>query len=172
MSNDAMPNTTAPNLLDQYTASEIMTKSLLAVREDWTIVELAHFLVSNGISGAPVVDNGEQLIGVVSVTDIARHTSMSDDNNSGPERHGYYTNDLDFDLDYGVLDDMNKSAMGECYVKDIMTDTVFDVSPSTSATDVSQAMINNKIHRVFVSDDRKVIGVISALDILAIATKP
>lgn len=171
MSTNAMPDTTAPKSLDQYSAREIMTKSLLAVQEDWTIAELAQFLVSNGISGAPVVNEREQLIGVVSVTDIARHASMNEDRSKSSERHGFYTNDLDFDLDYDLLDESSESSMDEHYVKDIMTDTVFDVSPDTSANDVSQAMINNKIHRVFVSENRRVIGVISALDVLAIATK-
>lgn len=158
------------NPLNQYQAKQIMTKSLLAAKQDWSVAELAEFLVSSGITGAPVVNSQEQLIGVVSVTDIARHASLNSDVESPNSGRDYYINNLDFDHEHSLFEEMEPSAMGETQVHEIMTPTVFDVAADTSVNEVSKAMIQNKIHRVFVSENKKVIGVISALDVLNLVT--
>lgn len=156
--------------LQEYTAREIMTSSLLAAHESWTVAELAQFLVSNGITGAPVVDDDEQLVGVVSVTDVARFASMEHDESDGRGHHGYYTDSLDFDTRFDYLEEMSEPHMEASTVADIMTPSVFDMDAATSANLVAREMVANGIHRVFISDAGKIIGVVSALDILQIVT--
>lgn len=53
-------------------AADVMHRGVLTVRESLTVRELSEFLLQNGISGAPVVDAGGRLMGVVSQTDIVR----------------------------------------------------------------------------------------------------
>src|ERR1700709_831290 len=53
------------------TAADVMNPRVLAASADWTLPELADFLVEHEISGAPVVDAAGRLVGVVSVTGIA-----------------------------------------------------------------------------------------------------
>ena len=53
-------------------AKDIMTRNVLTVSEEWTVPELARFLTNHSISGAPVTNGEGKLVGVVSVTDIAR----------------------------------------------------------------------------------------------------
>src|SRR5215203_5722911 len=63
-------------------AADVMNPNVLMVQEDMTAGELASFLVESEISGAPVVDPTGRLVGVVSLTDLARSvaqgTSASD----------------------------------------------------------------------------------------------
>lgn len=162
---------TAPRkALQDYVARDIMTSSLLAANEAWTVSELAQFLVSNGITGAPVVDDDERLVGVVSVTDVARFASMDRDEEDRRGHHGYYTDSLDFDTRFDYLEDSSEPHMEASTVADIMTPSVFDLDASTPISRIAKEMVGNGIHRVFVSDAGKIIGVVSALDILQIVT--
>ena len=157
--------------LDRYHASDLMTRSVMAASADWSVGELAQFLVSNGISGAPVIDDRERLLGVVSVTDIARHASVAEEERELGGHHGYYTDALDFSLAVESFTEYYEQEEDVVTVRDIMTPSVFDVDVKTSAREVSKAMVKNRIHRVLVSDRGKVVGIVSALDILALANR-
>src|SRR6185369_12919234 len=61
----------SPMSMRPITAADVMNPRVLAAAADWTLPELADFLVEHEISGAPVVDAAGRLLGVVSVTDIA-----------------------------------------------------------------------------------------------------
>jgi len=56
---------------------DIMRSEVLAARANWSLETLADFLVDNNISGAPVTTQDDELVGVVSLTDIVRQSSMS-----------------------------------------------------------------------------------------------
>ena len=159
------------NPLDACRAGDLMTRALLVAHADWSVNELAQFLVSNGISGAPVVDQRERVLGVVSVTDIARHASMAEEERDLRDRHHYYTDALDFSLDDELMDEFGENEEDVPLVRDIMTPAIFDVDVNASIRDVSQAMVKNRIHRVLVSEDGRVVGIVSALDILALANR-
>ena len=62
--------------MKELTAKDVMTREVLAVGADWPLERLADFPVENSISGAPVTSEDGRLLGVVSVTDIVRHTSL------------------------------------------------------------------------------------------------
>lgn len=51
-------------------------------------------------------------------------------------------------------------------VKDIMSVDVVSVSPKSTLHDAAATMSDNGIHRVVVLDDEKLVGVLSALDIV------
>lgn len=157
-------------ILDRYRTGDLMTRSLLVANADWRVSELAEFLVSNGISGAPVVDAHERVVGVVSVTDIARHASMVEDE-PGAHHHQYYTDTLDFTLDDDLFIEYEAEEDDVALVRDIMTPAVLDVDVHTSAREASLAMVNNRIHRVMVSDKGRVVGIVSALDILELLNR-
>lgn len=171
MNNTTVSPTPLKTILDNVLAEEIMTKSLLTARHSWTVMELAQFLVSNGITGAPVINDNEQLLGVVSVTDVTRYASMTENQTEERGRHGYYTDNLDSEVQFGLLEEFSDFQGTETTVEDIMTPTVFDVDTKASAALISKEMVTNGIHRVFVSDAGKIVGVVSALDILQIANR-
>ena len=168
-----MANTTYSNQSlsrNNVVAKDLMSTSLLAAHESWTVAELAQFLVSNGITGAPVLDDDEHLVGVVSVTDVTRFASMGEDMRDERGRHGYYTDSLDFNSPLDYLEDNSESELEAATVKDIMTPSIFDVESDTAIEDVAKAMVSNGIHRVFVRNEGRIVGVVSALDILKLVT--
>ena len=52
--------------------SEIMIKKVITVFFDYSVEETAEVLIKNRISGVPVVDYGEQLVGIITRTDLLK----------------------------------------------------------------------------------------------------
>jgi acetoin utilization protein AcuB len=59
-------------LISKIKIKDIMSKKPVTVPFDFTIEETASMLLENDISGAPVVDNDKQLVGVITQADIFR----------------------------------------------------------------------------------------------------
>ena len=59
-------------LLMKIKIKDIMTKNPIAVPMDWTVEETAELLLNNKISGAPVVDEKDLVVGVITQTDLFR----------------------------------------------------------------------------------------------------
>jgi acetoin utilization protein AcuB len=57
-------------LLSKIKVEEIMTKNPITVPDDFTIEEAAEMLLTNKISGLPVIDSEKQLVGVITQTDM------------------------------------------------------------------------------------------------------
>ncbi|CBL45047.1 Conserved hypothetical protein [gamma proteobacterium HdN1] len=158
--------------LSRVTAAQIMTRDIVTAQDDWDIITLAEFLLANGISGAPVLDGDGRPCGVVSVTDIARFTVEGDPADEHRYAHHYYTDRLMFE-EYEIDEGIDVREDDEARVADIMTPSLFTIEESASLEEVSRTMSDNHIHRIFVSQDGQITGLISALDVLAaFAGKP
>ena len=59
-------------LLEKIEVKDIMTKDPITVPPDYTAEETAQVLLENKISGAPVVDDNGQVVGVITQTDLFR----------------------------------------------------------------------------------------------------
>lgn len=144
------------------TARDIMTTNVLTASDDWSLPELARFLTDHSISGAPVVDDRGRLVGVVSVTDVARATGNATSHWVEPSTLYHHEGRLSSD-DLGAL---VMEAEGESTVRDIMTSVVFEVDVNASVGQVASTLLRGRIHRAFVVEAGRVVGVISALDLL------
>lgn len=60
------------DVVTRLNARAIMSPTVVTVGDRMTTHEVAQFLVEHEISGAPVVDELGRLVGVISITDIAR----------------------------------------------------------------------------------------------------
>ncbi|MBP9146909.1 MAG: CBS domain-containing protein, partial [Thermoanaerobaculia bacterium] len=63
----------------ELVAKDVMNTELIKVRDDMTVAELAQFLVENEVSGVPVEDVEGRLVGVVSLSDVARSLTGRDE---------------------------------------------------------------------------------------------
>lgn len=143
-------------------ARDIMTRDVLIVSEDWTVPELARFLTDQSISGAPVTNGDGKLVGVVSVTDIARAAGSATARWVEPNTLYHHEGDLG-------AEDLRALAIelaGDLTVGQIMTPVVFEVDIESSVSHVADTLVRGRIHRAFVVERGKVVGVISALDLL------
>ena len=152
------------------TAADVMNTQVLAVRPDMTVHELAEFLTENQISGAPVLDRQGRLVGVVSETDIIE--SESDRAEMVRDR-----SDPEFDLrgweDKASVDELRELHVETdgLFVRDIMTPAAYTVPHDTPVAKLAQTMIAGRIHRLLVTRESRVVGIVTSLDLLKLISE-
>lgn len=149
-------------------AKDIMTEEVMVARADWSLQRLAEFFVEKSISGAPVTNENGKLMGVVSSTDIVSSNTLPENDPRSYGPHEYYLQNLE--RRYAQVEISSFTIDGEplTTVGDIMTPTVFKVSEDTPVQQVAGTMIKNRIHRIFVTREEKVVGIISSADMLKV----
>lgn len=146
-------------------AGDIMSSDLLTVYEGWTIFRLAEFFIKHQISAAPVIASDHELVGIVSVGDVFRFNNM-DDGEKGSVMRNHYRDSCGQDINQEDLRAWVKDADKNCTVHQIMTHEVIAVDKNTSIEQVTDILLDKHIHRLFVTDNNKVVGVITAMDLL------
>ncbi|GAB6908229.1 CBS domain containing membrane protein [Desulfosarcina cetonica] len=61
-------------LISKIKVSEIMTREVITVHQDWSIEEAADLMLHHKISGAPVIDDDGAIVGVITQSDMFRAT--------------------------------------------------------------------------------------------------
>lgn len=153
----------------QYlTAKGVMNPNIISVPADWTIEELSQFLIDKAITCAPVKDENGKLIGVVSLTDIVRHVSLSEIDLRADEPHDYYMHGWEDRLAPEDLTSFHIEGKPQAFVRDIMTPMIFKVNEHTSIQEVADTMIGGRVHRLLVTHAGRVIGIITTMDMLKV----
>ena len=147
------------------TVSDVMQREILAVDAGWSLEDLADFLVDNSISGAPVVAEDDELVGVVSLTDIVRQNRLQEHGSGAQDMHDVYLFELDRQMGKDELRELHIQYETPVMVRDIMTPMIFSVSEDTSVQEVAETMLKGRIHRVFVTRENKLTGIVTALDL-------
>ena len=109
-------------------ARDIMTTGVLTVSQSMSVEAAARTMFEQSLSGIPVVDENEHLVGVVSEFDVL--------------------------------------ARGGKMVRDIMTRSVVTIGEHTDPETIAQLLIEQKIRRLPVVRDGKVVGIISRSDLV------
>ena len=148
------------------TAADVMSTQVLAVGPDMTVHELVSFLTENQITGAPVLDGANRLVGVVSETDIAeaeleRAEPVDDGADPAFDLRGW-----EEEAEPGELQKLHLHAAGDITVRDIMTPTAYTVPHDTPVKDLARTMVTGRIHRLLVTRDSNVVGIVTSLDLL------
>ncbi len=174
LSLDSLGTDTAGKITDsdwrQLTAADVMTRDVRTVPLDWSVDRLSRFLTDNAISGAPVVDESGRLTGVVTLTDIVRQTG-SGLLDLAQRDDGFYQGLLDRELSDEEQRAFHEAVDDGVLISDIMTPVVYSVTPETPMTEMVDAMVRGHIHRVLVTQDRQVVGIVTVLDLLRIITR-
>jgi len=148
------------------TAADLMNPRVLTVRDDLTVRELANVLVDNEISGAPVEDRSGKLVGVVSLTDVA--AALADDEDEEGERGDFFLSEWEDDgMSREEIEELGLDE-AELTVSEIMTPEVFTVREDTPVSEIAEAMIQNHVHRILVTREDRVVGIISTSDLLGL----
>jgi CBS-domain-containing membrane protein len=117
--------------------------------------ELLSLFVDKGISAAPVVDEQGRPIGFVSKTDVVRQLHRL----RPEERH---------ESDTQVQPWWDAERLSQLTVGAIMTPTVYSFSPATTVADAIAVMAFEGMHHLpVVEASGKLVGMVSALDVLA-----
>jgi CBS domain-containing protein len=158
---------TTATSLRRINARDLMNPEVLTVGKEMSLRELASFLLDNQISGAPVADENGDLVGVVSVTDLA--SAASDNAGVGTDRRNpsFYLRDLEEtyseeDVRTFHIEEPDRS------VEEIMTPTVYSVDAEATVSEIATLMLDGHLHRVLVTEDNRPVGIISTSDLLGL----
>lgn len=144
------------------TARDVMNRDVLTVPPDLTVHELAVFLVEHQISGAPVADERGKLLGLVSLTDIAENDALRAEAAEPVARRARRGQAVREDV-AGL-----RVRRADLLVRDIMTPAAFAVPEDTPVAQVAQTMVAGRIHRLLVTRDHGMVGIVTSLDLLSL----
>jgi CBS domain-containing protein len=162
--------------MSKLSARDVMTTDLLVVGHGMSLDEVARYLVEHEISGAPVVDSRGRLLGVVSLSDLVRAgaeeeraggVSRRSDARRAPEALTLDTLEEPEPPEEATEEPDEELAEEEPRrVTDVMSTQVLSVEGSTPVSEVARMMVQARYHRVLVTEDGKLRGLVSSMDLV------
>lgn len=122
--------------------ADLMQRDVKTVADDATIAEVVTVLADGHVSGVPAVDGAGKVVGVVSTTDLLEAEAETTDST---ERDRLFEN---------------------TEVREIMTRTPAVIGPAADVRAAAQQMLRHNVHRLFVEENDRLVGVISQTDIV------
>ena len=146
-------------------------KELITLAPDATAKEAIETLEEYKIGGAPVVDSTGALLGVLTVSDIAREEHLVEGRLSTERSEYYLASPLDdedwaSERELAYMENYSPETAGPDAVRDWMTPEIISVEPDASLKSVCQLMVERSIHRVLVVEDSVLKGLLSTFDIV------
>jgi CBS domain-containing protein len=142
------------------TAGEIMTRDVVTVKKETTVLDIAEIFTRRRISSVPVVDDAGELIGIVTETDLIEQ----DKSLHIPTVVSLF--DWVIYLESGKKFEKELKKMTGQTVGDIYSTDVVSISPSTPVSDIADLMSSRKIHAIPVVEQKRVVGVVSRIDMI------
>lgn len=132
-------NTTEVNA---FKVSDFMTRDLITFKPEQTVDEVIQSLIKNKISGGPVVNSNNELVGVISEGDCLKDISESRYHNMPMEQHK---------------------------VESRMVKNVETIDGNMNVFDAANKFLQSRIRRFPIVENGKLVGQISQKDILKAA---
>src|SRR5208283_1634639 len=146
-------------LLKKIPVKDVMTRNVVAVESDLNLDAVAELLSKHRVSGLPVVDAGNHVIGIITEADILA---------MGCKERKHTFADV-FKLLVGEAPPKCKHGSK---VKAIKTYPAITIRPDEDTREAAQILDEKKIKRLPVVDDEgKLIGIISRADIVGMMGK-
>jgi CBS domain-containing protein len=129
---------------------ELMTEDVITIGPDAPLKEAARRMLEAGVSGLPVTDDGK-LVGIITEADFVAGEA---------ERRGRRAGLLHF------LDRRYEVPSQERSVGDVMTSPVVTIGPESDHPEAARLMEKNKVKRLPVVENDKLVGLLSRSDAL------
>lgn len=145
---------------------EAMNKNVITCKPDDNIGTLVELFKNNHISGMPVVEK-EKVVGIVSETDLLKLFKA-------PE----VSTDMFLPSPFEIIEmpirsvmrfEEFKKALGDIHMKpvrDIMKKKIYTTSPDSTLEDASNMMVKQKVNRLPVIENGKLVGILVRSDII------
>ncbi|TVR65257.1 MAG: CBS domain-containing protein [Gemmatimonadales bacterium] len=168
---------------------DLMKTEVATVSPESSVADLVEFLDRKGITGAPVVDADEALVGIVTVRDVlhlaremgevpeamrwgmargapAEETGFLDPPVEG-EFFAYYVTPGGGFVDVrSRIQEVPDKLFDGYKVADIMSTNPVMIPPEATLQDLARILRDRKIHRVLVVDNGQLVGIVTNSDIL------
>lgn len=137
---------------------EAMTREVQTVHPRTTVKQVVEIMSKANISGLPVVDDNNRLVGVISESDILQL----------PQRlylTGYHLELFYYNAFPDVFEnELHKSLNRQA--SELMTRKVITVREDTEISEVIDLMMQNKINRLPVTRGQKLVGIVTRTDLI------
>lgn len=171
----------------------IMSEDVVTVSPETTLRDAIEMLRAQEVSGVPVV-SGDRVVGVLSVNDVLdfevetptvpseRPNQMEwggvEDEDAGLEAEEGETPPAAFfiemwaDAGANVFERFDRvegpewDILEEHTVSEAMMGTVYALTPDTEVPEAAAYMLETGIHRVLVMEDRRLLGIVSSMDVV------
>jgi len=139
--------------------NRLMTQPVTTVHPSCTLSDAAHILVTQKISGLPVVDDRRRLEGIITEADFLRALGV-------PAHHPGHSlwQTLENMFHHGVQVREPEGQVADLMMKDVIT-----IGPQQSLQEALEVMKHNHIKRLVVCDEaRHVLGIITRSDLVRV----
>ena len=138
-------------------AAEIMTRDVISVPADASVVQAARLMLQRHVSGLPVTDGRGNLVGIVTEGDFLRRAEI------GTQRKRARW--LEFLIGPGRLATEYVRACGR-KVEEIMTSDLYTVTEDTPVDRIVHLMEKHRVKRIPVEREGRLVGIVSRANIL------
>jgi len=133
---------------------DVMTKNVIAISKYESVMQVANILTEKNISGLPVVDKENKVLGIITQADILSMVGVS-------REHTF--KDL---LKYMLGERLPERRLGDL-VGDVMTSPALTIKPDANIAEAVRMMDEKRIRRLTVVDEKNLlIGILTRADIL------
>lgn len=147
---------------------EAMEKNVITFHADDKIVDVSQSLRKHKISGAPIIDENNKVIGIISEGDIMRLLEVH-----SPRLNLILPSPLDwielpirmkYEFDE-IAEDMNRAA--SVHISEIMTKEIVSITEDADISDAAKLMDTHSVNRLPVlNDNNELIGIVTRGDII------
>lgn len=143
------------------TAQDIMTSEIISVQKDMSVRELAQLLSDKKISGVPVIDEENNLLGVVTENDLIDQAKKV----HIPTVMALFDSFVFLENPERLEKDLKK--MSASTVGDICTSEIITANTETKVDELATIMAEKRVHTLPVLDQEgTMVGVIGKSDII------
>lgn len=141
-------------------AKDIMSKDVITIRKSASIEEIAKLLIEKNISGVPVVDDSNSIIGIVTKNDLI----YKDVEVKFPSYVEFLGGIFYLESVKHYEEKLKKFLANSA--EDIMTSEVVTINENTDVKEIAEAMVEKGITKLPVIRDNKLVGIVTRGDIL------
>jgi CBS domain-containing protein len=138
-------------------ATDLMTRSVVSIRPDASVLDAARLMLYHKISGLPVVEAGGTLVGIITEGDFLRRAEIGAARRRPPW--------IEFFTTPGRLAEEYIHASGR-KVREVMSTELHTVTEEAPLPEIARLMEDRGIKRVPVVQGREVVGIVSRADLL------
>jgi CBS domain-containing protein len=140
---------------------DIMTQNVLTVKKDTSVNEVAKLMGQHDISGVPVVDEAQHVVGIITELDlILRNTQLE---------MPRFIEVLDWGripLEWPAHARERMRHMLGTHAEDVMTKEVRTIGPDEDVERLAEMMVDQRVNPIPVVEQGKLIGIVSRANLI------
>lgn len=147
---------------------DAMETKLQTVQPRLPVAEFEQRLLEHRVGGFPVVEDGK-LVGVVTRSDVVRTLNVE---RTYQEQISDFYNSVSPFSEADVAESVAQigarigARIEDMTIKDVMCTTVLTAEPDQTLEEISRIMVDHGVHRLPVTEDGKLVGIVTTLDLV------